>query len=616
MPLPRHRRLFWRLLPTYLAIVLVAVAATGSYAYFVAQDFYLHHTTRNLGELATFLIPQARDRLQRDDPGLLQSLCRELGHKSDTRITLIRPDGQVVCESAADPERLDNHADRPEVVAAQRDGVGHSVRYSRSVHKGMIYVARRIDDATGRAVGFARVSMPVADFNQTLNQVKREIALGSLLFLLIAGGISLWVSRRLTRQLEVVRRDAERIAAGDLAHPLPIPDIAEFAALAQGINHMLTELDRQLLSARRQRNALNGILDSMSEGVVSIDAERHIRNINPAACRLFGVRAEAVTGRPLGEGLVDPPLDHFAIAVLDGLGVRRTHLLHTEATDQLLQVSGTVLEERDEPNDRHHVRGAVLVFRDTGESLRLDAIRRDFVANVSHELRTPITSIKGLVETLHDEGWCRNETANRFLGTITNQVDRLVALVDDLLTLARIERIEERRDPIRLTRLPLRPAIDTAVLACRKAADQAGIAIHTRCSEHLEAWIDPPLLEQGLINLIDNAVKHAGGPGPVTIKAKAQGGETVLCVEDRGPGIPAPALPRLFERFYRVDPSRSRDLGGTGLGLAIVKHIVQAHGGHVRVFSEEGVGSRFCLYLPTSKAASATTARPPDDSRA
>ena len=335
----------------------------------------------------------------------------------------------------------------------------------------------------------------------------------------------------------------------------------------------------------------------MIEGVLAIDARQRIVSINRAAADLLGLTPETAIHRPLQEAVRNPDLRRFALRAIDCREPVEDDLLLRGARDRTIRVRGTALRDLSGEG------GAVIVLNDVTDIQHLENVRRDFVANVSHELKTPIASIKGFVETLLDGAADDPADTRRFLDIVARQADRLESIIEDLLALSRIEQSEEAGN------LPLEPARIADVLAavtaeCQPRAAERSIRLEVACDESLMADVNAPLLEQAAINLVDNAIKYSDPGKTVWISAELEapsdpdGRAMIIAVRDEGCGIESEHLPRLFERFYRVDPARSRKLGGTGLGLSIVKHIVQAHGGTIGVESRPGVGSRFTIRLP------------------
>jgi two-component system phosphate regulon sensor histidine kinase PhoR len=392
--------------------------------------------------------------------------------------------------------------------------------------------------------------------------------------------------------MQELKQGAARLAEGELAHRLAIPDSEELAGLAESLNRMAAQLESRLQTVVSQRNQLETVLSSMLEGVIAVSRDERILSVNQAAARWFDLDPEKVRDRSLPEAIRTLAIQKFVKRSLTSRTPVEDDVTVYRNGERILNIkSAPLLDVGPEPI------GMLLVFSDVTQLRRLEDMRREFVANVSHEIKTPLTAIKGFVETLHHNIVDTPEEARRFLGIISKHVERLNTIIEDLLMLSRIENEGERGD-IRRENTRLHDILCDAAQICRPQADEKRIRIEIAGDEELAAMVDPVLLEQAVVNLLDNAVKYSNPEKPVRVLARTADHEIQIQVQDHGIGIEKKHLPRLFERFYRVDKARSRALGGTGLGLAIVKHIAQAHGGHVAVESRPGEGSRFTIHLP------------------
>jgi len=333
----------------------------------------------------------------------------------------------------------------------------------------------------------------------------------------------------------------------------------------------------------------------MVEGVLAVDMEERVIGHNRAARELLGISSEDAEHRTLHEVVRNIDLQRFVARVLSTRESAEEEIVLRDGGEKYIQVHGTVLRDA-----RGNSIGALVVLNDVTRLHRLEAVRRDFVANVSHELKTPVTSIKGFVETLLEGAMNEPESARRFLEVISRQADRLQAIIEDLLTLSRMEQ-DAGRTQISLRVEPLNAVLKSAIQVCELKAQESNIRIKLSCPEDLKAKVNAPLLEQAVINLIDNAIKYSEAGSVIGVSGSRENGEVIIRVTDRGSGVAKEHLPRLFERFYLVDRARSRKLGGTGLGLAIVKHISQAHGGYPKVESAPGKGSTFSIHLPAAE---------------
>jgi len=587
----RKKRLLWQLFPLFLILIVVSVVAVTWYATSSFRHFSVQQTAEVLKTRGHLAAPHLIPAQKNQDYIEVQKTCRELGELTGTRFTLIDLSGAVIADSEEDPVVMDNHGDRPEIMGALDSGFGQAIRYSYTLKQNMIYVALPIVDA-GVVLGTLRLSLPITAIEETLDAVYRRVAWAGLAVALLTAIVSFFVSRRVSRPLEQMRRAAKRFAGGDLTHKIPESHILELGSLAASMNQMAEQLDDKMQTVVRQRNEQEAVLAGMTEGVLAIDSEARLITANRAAAEMFSLSPDRVHGRTLPEIIRHAALLEFVDNVLTSGESGEAEIILFEKGERYFQVHGTLLKDAG-----GEVIGALFVLNDITGLRRLETVRRDFVANVSHELKTPVTAVKGFVETLLDSAMDDPETARRFLEIISRQADRLQAIIDDLLSLSRLEQ-EADKAQISMAPTNLQPIIGAAIKACELTAAEKNVKIVLSCDEKLTARINAPLMEQAIINLIDNAVKYSDEGGEIKVLASATGKEIVIEVSDNGIGIAEEHLPRLFERFYRVDKARSRKMGGTGLGLAIVKHIIQIHGGYPGVVSEPGKGSTFSITLP------------------
>jgi two-component system, OmpR family, phosphate regulon sensor histidine kinase PhoR len=587
----RKRSLLWHLFSSYLFITLLSLVAVGWYASASLEHFLQKRIETDLQTRALLFANQITEHLYPLDERSIDLLCKTVGPAAATRITVILPSGRVVGDSEQEPSKMDSHGDRPEIIEALGGRPGVSSRYSPTMQKRLLYVAVPLkQDSEVAAVVRTSISDDTAD--EALKKVRVEMAFGGLVIAGLAVLLSFLVSNRIRRPISEIRRGAEFFSGGKFDFEMPASNVEEISSLSESMRQMASGLQQRIRIITQQRNELEGVLSSMMEGVVGVDLEERIIGMNRAAARILGCDQAMVQGRHIQEVLRHSELQRFVKqALAKEAPVEKDMVLYIDG-ERILSGLGTPL--RDGEGQR---KGALIVLNDVTRLRKLENIRRDFVANVSHEIKTPITAIKGFVETLKDGAPEKPEDVERFLSIIQKHVERLEAIVEDLLSLSRIEK-EAEREEILLEAQGIREVLTGAAQVCDAKASAKSIVLEVVCPETLGARINPRLLEQALVNLLDNAIKYSNPGQTVTLEGLEQKEEALIRVRDKGCGIERRHLDRLFERFYRVDQARSRKLGGTGLGLAIVKHIMQAHHGRVSVESKLGSGSTFTLHLP------------------
>lgn len=589
----RRTRLLWQLSFSFVLVAVLSLLVFTLYMRKAVRDFYLESTAVRLQTEAEILAVQLPHAIDATRTVEVDRLCKQMGSLTNARVTVILPGGEVLGDSHRDPKQMENHRERPEVQEALHGRIGRSLRFSTTVGEEEMYVATPVGPPNApRAI--VRSAMSIEALNASLGSITFRIALGGAVIVVLAASLGVLLSRRLSHPIEEMKAGAERFARGELDSRLAIPSSAELGRLAETLNEMAAQLDDRIRTILAQRNEMEAVLASMVEGVLAIDSGEKLISLNQAAARLFGLDSEKAVGRTIHEAVRNAELQRFVTRTLASTTPVEDEIVVHDKTDRYLQAHGTALRDA-----KGHGIGALVVLNDVTPLRRTEIIRRDFVANVSHELKTPITSIKGFVETLLDGSAKDPEQVRHFLGIVGRQADRLNAILDDLLTLSQIE-AEAQQEQITLETARLHPILFEAVRICEVKAKARAIRIELACPEDLSGRINPPLLEQAIVNLVDNAVKYSEDGKAVGIEAQRGEGGIVISVRDSGCGIEKEHQSRIFERFYRVDKARSRKLGGTGLGLAIVKHIMQAHHGHVDVESTPGQGSVFNLRFPSN----------------
>jgi two-component system phosphate regulon sensor histidine kinase PhoR len=537
----------------------------------------------------------------------LQPLARELSRQAHARVTVIRPNGTVLADSEtpdAALSQLENHATRPEVQQALKTGLGTDIRLSQTTGRRMFYLARVIQAAAPAEGAVIRLALPLTVLDNRVRDLKQAVGLAFGVAFAVAVAFSVLIARSLTRPLSEIAAVAGQLAKGALGQRINARSRDEVGVLALTLNQMADQLETKIREVSADRSQLLAILSSMVEGIMVLDARGRVLQVNPALERMFGLRNEEVKGRPHGDVIRHHELNVLTEKALD------TRLNHSgEITlgpsRRMFRVEASTVAGGEEDTKAC----VVLVFYDVTALRRLEQVRKDFVANVSHELRTPLTSIKGYVEALLDGGKDDPREALRYLDIILKQSDRLNLLLEDLLQLSQIEsgQVAFKQDPVRL-----QAVVDRTLALLKPLADKKGHTLTVSLPPDLPSVLgDEERLVQVVTNLVDNAIKYTPPNGALSVTATSHAikpgvranGFVELTVADTGLGIPEADRPRVFERFYRVDKARSRELGGTGLGLAIVRHIVEGHGGQVWVDGNEPTGSRFVVRLPAIPAA-------------
>ncbi len=599
----KNRRFFWQIFPAALFIIILSISATSWYGARMIQSFHYHEMQEDIKDRALLLRPHINTLLHNRQSNL-QDFCRQTGRAAATRITVIAGDGRVLADSNENPEQMDNHGTRPEIQTAFTGEVGASLRFSKTLSQNMLYVAIPLHpDSPGD--GVLRLSVSGATLDAVLSSIHTKLLYGIMFIAFLAAGLSYYLARRISRPLEKMRQGAERLASGDTEHPIIIYDTSaprEITELSHSLNNMAEQLNGRIRIISQQRNELEAVFSSMTDGVLAIAPDHTIIRINQAAAEILCIDHRTVQGMLFEGAIRNRLLQQFFESSLNSREAMTRELSLMENGQQMnLRVHAHALYDGE--NSRL---GSLIVLHNLTRITQLENIRQDFVANVSHELKTPITAIRGYVETLLDGAMDDREAATRFLQIIQRQGMQLDAIVDDLLTLARIEDTTEKRQ-MDLELEPVQPILDMAMQTCQVGAKEKNIRIRTECiPDTIQVWGNRAMLEQAIINLLTNAVAYSPTDSTILLKARrleSSGTDDTVCitVQDQGPGIDGKHQKRIFERFYRCDKARSRKHGGTGLGLAIVKHIADSHNGRVELKSEPGNGAAFSLILPGSK---------------
>ena len=584
--------LFWKLGFAFFALLIAVL---------LPVDYYAERTLRRDYERAGFerLTSIARVALsspppvssfsttsRTPSPALREWLTKMAS--SGVRVTVIASDGLVLADSQSDPQTMENHAGRPEIREALANGDGLSVRHSVSINRDLLYYAARFSMPSGPPI-VLRFAVPLLTVNDEVWAFRRRFWLSSVVMLLVTGMASLLISRTFSRRVERLQSFSRRVAEGDF-RPIDADRSGDaLEALAVSLNDSATRLDRAMRTLREERNLSAAILGSMVEGVAVVNSSERLLFANEGFAGILELDAPPQPGRSLLEVVRQTELIEAVRDVLKG--APRVEAEIVTGTLRQRFFAATVASVKATENS-----GAVVVLHDITDLRKLERVRRDFVANVSHEFKTPLTAIQGFAETLLAGAMDDPQHRVRFLQIILEHSRRLARLTDDLLELSKMD---ADRLALEVDRLSASQLVQSCVETTQRVANEKHLRVSINLPQSLpDVAADRRRIAEVLQNLLDNAIQYTPAGGEIVVSASAGGQEVTFTVSDTGIGIPQVDQPRIFERFYRVDVARSREVGGTGLGLSIAKHLVEAHGGRIWVESEVGRGSQFHFTVP------------------
>ncbi|RCW43428.1 two-component system histidine kinase PnpS [Paenibacillus prosopidis] len=517
--------------------------------------------------------------------------AKELKRYTGARVTFIRNDGVVLGDSDWDPSQMDNHLDRAEVKEALEIGTGRAIRESDTANQNMIYVAIPVEIIPDQTPNIIRLAMSLNEVDQSIRNLTMVLVLGLLALFLVAAIISYRIALSMTLPLEQITKVAKRIKNMDYRARVKVTKQDEIGELGNAINAMADSLQVQMTRIQQNENQLESVLDNMINGIVMIDKNGKIVLMNRRAEEVLGFSARELVGRHFAEAK-----QQYELSQMIQEGLKNKEHLREEITfyfpeERLLELNLVPIHP-----DGNEFSGVLLVLQDVSAIRRLERMRSEFVANVSHELKTPITAVKGFAETLLGGAVNDEETARSFLQIIYDESDRLNRLIGDILELSKIE---SRRVPLSFSPVEVDSFISKSVKLMESEASRKNIELSMNIEQGLYVEADEDRLRQIVMNLLSNGINYTPDGGRVSVKVEGVGDDHIrISISDSGIGIPKKDLPRIFERFYRVDKARSRSSGGTGLGLSIVKHLVELHKGTISVTSSLGVGSTFIIELP------------------
>ncbi|WP_261302082.1 two-component system histidine kinase PnpS [Paenibacillus andongensis] len=523
--------------------------------------------------------------------------AKHLKEATNERVTFVRADGKVLGDSDQRPEQMDNHLNRPEIASAAANGVGYITRYSDTLKENMLYAAIPVKNEAQEITGFLRISMSLEQVGKSIRSLWYFLISGLILLFLIAGIVSYRIAKGITHPIEKMTKVAQQITNMNYQSRVPAYNNDEVGQLGQAINRMSESLQQQMARIQENERRLQGVMENMMSGIMMIDREERIMLLNPSAEYILGFSSQELLGKKYNEAKQQYEFTKLIQECIETQDPIRDEMVFYYPEERILDIHLSPIAHEDEEWS-----GVLIVIHDITAVRRLERMRSEFVANVSHELKTPIAAVKGFAETLLAGALNDKETAVSFLQIIFDESERLNRLIGDILELSKIE---SKRIPMNFSPIYLPEFLERSLSVLRKEAEKKHIELSMQVDDDIYIEADEDRLRQIIINLLSNGIAytHDGGKvkvrvEPLDMNADGDYERLRLIVSDTGMGIPKKDLPRIFERFYRVDKARSRSSGGTGLGLSIVKHLVELHKGTIRVDSEVGVGTRFTIELP------------------
>ena len=588
--------LFWKLGFAFFALLMAVLLPVDYYAERNLRRDYERTGFDQLSSIARIALASpppvsALSTTSRTPSSALREWVERMA-ASGVRVTVITAEGLVLADSQSDPQTMENHAGRPEIRDAFAKGDGQSVRHSVTINRDLLYYAARYSVPGGPHV-VLRFATPLGTVDEEVWTFRRRLWLASLIVLVVTGMASLLISRSFSRRVERLRDFSRRVADGDF-RPIEADRSGDtLEVLAASLNDSAARLDRAMRTVTEERNLSSAILGSMVEGVAVVNSSERLVFANEGFAEILELGVPPKAGSSLVETVRQTELIEAVRAVLGGAPRVEAEIVTGTLRQRFFAVTVASVKATEDS-------GAVIVLHDISDLRKLERVRRDFVANVSHEFKTPLTAIQGFAETLLGGAMDDPQNRIRFLQIILDHSRRLARLTDDLLELSRMD--ADRVD-LEVDRLSVSQFVQSCIETTQRSAGEKNLHV----SVHLETSVpdiaaDRRRLAEVLQNLLDNAVQYTPSGGSITVSASSDGAEVEFTVSDTGIGIPKVDQPRIFERFYRVDVARSREVGGTGLGLSIAKHLVEAHRGRIWVESEVGQGSQFHFTVPVFQA--------------
>ncbi len=575
------RKIFFRIFLSHLLLAIGISLLIVAFSFRLVKNHYIETLTMDLEKMAVALKNTIDPYMYSLDFSSLDTLVKNMGKKMEVRITVIDSKGVVLADSEKDPKKMENHGMRPEILQAFYGKTGSSLRFSETVKEDMLYVAIPLKSSNGNLLGALRVSLFLTQIRKLINYLMRNVIIIAALLAIFSLLGAFFYSRSLARPISKLAVAADEVADGNFNIEVLPEGVGELSRLTKNFNSMVVRTKELISELSEQKDSLNAIVSSIKEGLIVINAEEKIAVMNDSFREIFN--SGEIKGKNYWEVVREP---HFEEIIEEVRKNKKDLKREVRINERDFICSAAFLEKHNE---------IVVTLHEITEIKKTERIKKDFISNVSHELRTPLTAIKGFIETLLETAKDENK---HYLEIIERQTNRLINIVKDLLKLSELEDIEEGKIKVSYSKVDLRELLNNVFSVYDKQVTEKGLRLALEIKKDVpKIKADPFKLEQLFINLIENAIKYTE-KGEIRINARKENKSVVIEIADTGIGIERKHLSRVFERFYVVDKSRSRELGGTGLGLSIVKHIVQLHNGEIEVESTLGKGTKFLIVLP------------------
>jgi len=572
---------------------VIAIAIVLFQSWFILKENSLENSKKDINHTLNIIKENISEDLKKNDSVELSKKLDIIAKTISSRITLIDSEGNVLFDSDANPEKMLKHNDRPEIINAEKNNYGESYRFSTTLKKYHLYAAIKIDTPSQKF--FLRISQNEDVIFKNIKKQFHSILLASILALILSAFFNYLAGNKIKQNLSEIKDSIANFAKLNFYGQIQNSGIYEIDEMSREINKMAEKLKFSIERMNQSNVELNTILTNMKEGVIATDKNGRVILANKTAIEIFNINESKLAQKPFHhEILRNSQIQDLIDKILETKEDIEKEIEIFEPCQKIIQFKGTYMVEEETKTE-----GILIVLSDFTQIKKLENIRKDFVANVSHEIKTPLTAILGAVETLLEND-IKEKKRKKILKILAKHSQRLNNLITDILILSKIE---QGTGKLELTPCSVSEIVDSAIDACKEKAEDQKIKINTDI-EDFTFNVDKGLFEEALINLIDNAIKYSAEKKEITIKTKIKETTYEISVIDQGCGIPEKDIPRIFERFYRVDKARSRKLGGTGLGLAITKHIINAHNGDISVKSKINEGSTFTIKIPISKFSS------------